>query len=71
MEYGIVIYESENRLSPEAEIYKQNPNLKEVRYKGKYLYIWNTYKKLKSAQRQLDNVMKRYNNAYIVKIDFI
>ena len=71
MEYGIVIYESENRLSPEAEMYKQNPNLKEVRYKGKYLYIWNTYKKLKSAQRQLDNVMKRYNNAYIVKIDFI
>ncbi|PXZ43728.1 MULTISPECIES: MlaD family protein [Sanguibacteroides] len=71
MEYGIVIYESEDRLSPDAEIYKQNPNLKEVRYKGKYLYIWNTYKKLKSAQRQLDNVMKRYNNAYIVKIDFI
>ncbi len=70
-EYGIVIFESSERLSMDSELYVQNPGLKEVKYKDKYLYIVDSFKKLKAAQRKLDDVIKRYKNAYIVKIDFI
>ena len=70
-EYGIVIFESSERLSMDSELYNQNPGLKEVKYKDKYLYIVDSFKKLKTAQRKLDDVIKRYKNAYIVKIDFI
>ena len=70
-EYGVVIFESSERLDINSELYVQNPGLKEVKYKDKYLYIIDSYKKLKPAQRKLDDVIKRYNDAYIVKIDFI
>lgn len=70
-EYGVVIFESSERLDINSELYVQNPGLKEVKYKDKYLYIIDSYKKLKPAQKKLDNVIKRYNDAYIVKIDFI
>ena len=70
-EYGVVIFESLERLDINSELYMQNPGLKEVKYKDKYLYIIDSYKKLKPAQRKLNDVIKRYNDAYIVKIDFI
>jgi phospholipid/cholesterol/gamma-HCH transport system substrate-binding protein len=70
-EYGVVIFESLERLDINSELYMQNPGLKEIKYKDKYLYIIDSYKKLKPAQRKLDDVIKRYNDAYIVKIDFI
>ena len=70
-EYGVVIFESLERLDINSDLYMQNPGLKEVKYKDKYLYIIDSYKKLKPAQRKLDDVIKRYNDAYIVKIDFI
>ncbi|WP_288633935.1 MlaD family protein [uncultured Butyricimonas sp.] len=70
-EYGVVIFESLERLDINSELYMQNLGLKEVKYKDKYLYIIDSYKKLKPAQRKLDDVIKRYNDAYIVKIDFI
>ena len=70
-EYGIVIFESSERLNINSELYIQNPGLKEVKYKDKYLYIIDSFKKLKTAQRELDDVIKRYKDAYIVKIDFI
>ena len=70
-EYGVVIFESLERLDINSELYMQNPGLKEVKYKDKYLSIIGSYKKLKPAQRKLDDVIKRYNDAYIVKIDFI
>ena len=70
-EYGVVIFESLERLDINSELYMQNPGLKEVKYKDKYLYIIDSYKKLKPAQRKLYDVIKRYNDAYIVKIDFI
>lgn len=70
-EYGVVIFESSERLDINSELYVQNPGLKEIKYKDKYLYIIGSYKKLKPAQRKLDDVIKRYNDAYIVKIDFI
>ena len=70
-EYGVVIFESLERLDINSELYMQNPGLKEVKYKDKYLYIIDSYKKLKPAQRKLDDVIKRYNDAYIVKIDFV
>ena len=70
-EYGVVIFESLERLDINSELYMQNLGLKEVKYKDKYLYIIDSYKKLKPAQRKLDDVIKRYNDAYIVKIDFV
>ena len=70
-EYGVVIFESSERLDINSELYVQNPGLKEIKYKDKYLYIIDSYKKLKPAQRKLNDVIKRYNDAYIVKIDFI
>ena len=70
-EYGVVIFESLERLDINSELYMQNPGLKEIKYKDKYLYIIDSYKKLKPAQRKLNDVIKRYNDAYIVKIDFI
>ena len=70
-EYGVVIFESSERLDINSELYVQNPGLKEIKYKDKYLYIIGSYKKLKPAQRKLDDVIKRYNDAYIVKIDFV
>lgn len=70
-EYGIVIRESSERLSMDSELYVQNPGLKEVKYKDKYLYIVDSFKKLKAAQRKLNDIIKRYKNAYIVKVDFV
>lgn len=70
-EYGIVIAESEKPFANDHELYKKHPDLKEIKYKDKYLYLLDTYNRLKSAQRHLENVVKRYENAYIVKIDFI
>ena len=70
-EYGVVIFESSERLDINSELYVQNPGLKEIKYKDKYLYIIDSYKKLKPAQRKLHDVIKCYNGAYIVKIDFI
>ena len=70
-EYGVVIFESSERLDVNSELYVQNHGLKEIKYKDKYLYIIDSYKKLKHPQRKLDDVIKRYNDAYIVKIDFI
>ena len=70
-EYGVVIFESSERLDVNSELYVQNHGLKEIKYKDKYLYIIDSYKKLKPAQKKLDDVIKRYNDAYIVKIDFI
>jgi phospholipid/cholesterol/gamma-HCH transport system substrate-binding protein len=69
-EYGIVIRESVERLQPTDDFFKQNAGVKEIKYKDKYLYLSGTYKRLKSAQAKLKNVIKRYENAYIVKIDF-
>ena len=66
-----MIFESSERLDINSELYVQNPGLKEIKYKDKYLYIIDSYKKLKPAQRKLDDVIKRYNDAYIVKIDFV
>ena len=70
-EYGVVIFESSERLDINSELYVQNSGLKEIKYKDKYLYIIDSYKKLKPAQRKLHDVIKCYNGAYIVKIDFI
>ena len=70
-EYGVVIFESSERLDVNSELYVQNHGLKEIKYKDKYLYIIDSYKKSKPAQRKLHDVIKCYNGAYIVKIDFI
>jgi phospholipid/cholesterol/gamma-HCH transport system substrate-binding protein len=70
LEYGVVIHESGERLSPRAELYKQHPELREVKYKDRYIYLVATYKNLKGARAKLKSVIEQYHNAYIVKIDF-
>ena len=69
--YGVVIFESDKPLDRKDSLFIQNPGLDEVRYKEKYMYIIESYPKLKTAQRELEDVIKRYKDAYIVKIDFI
>ncbi|MDR0544590.1 MAG: MlaD family protein [Odoribacteraceae bacterium] len=69
-QYGVVIHESTERLSPREDIYKQHPDLREIKYKDRYIYLIATYKRLKSAQEKLKGVIEQYNDAYIVKIDF-
>lgn len=66
-DYGIVIGESEKPLDVKSELYVKNPDLKEIRRSGRYLYLVRTYKNLKQAQKDLGNVNKSYKNAYIVK----
>lgn len=57
-EYGVVIFESSERLDINSELYVQNPGLKEIKYKDKYLYIIDSYKKLKPAQRKFRRCYK-------------
>ena len=67
-EYGVVIFESSERLDINSELYVQNPGLKEIKYKDKYLYIIDSYKKLKPAQRKLDDVIKRIMMLILLKL---
>lgn len=67
-DYGIVIGESEKPLDVKSELYTKNPDLKEIRRSGRYLYLVRTYKNLKQAQKDLVNVNKSYKDAYVVKI---
>jgi phospholipid/cholesterol/gamma-HCH transport system substrate-binding protein len=69
-EYGVVIHESEERLAPRDDLYKQCPGLKEIKYKDRYLYLEGSYKRLKGAQEKLKSVIEKCSNAYIVKMDF-
>lgn len=66
--YGIVISDSEKPLHLNSDLYLKYPDLKEVRREGRFLYLINTYKKLKQAEKDLMNVNKSFEKAYIVKI---
>lgn len=67
--YGIVVAESEKPLSPDADLYLKYPDLKQIRKNGKYLYVIRTYKNLKQAKKDLEDINKSFEKAYIVKID--
>lgn len=69
--YGVVISETAEPLPRNADIYVQYPDLREVKVDGKYLYIVESFQKLNQAQRKLKSVIKSYENAFIVKIDFL
>lgn len=69
-DYAVVILESTERLAADSPLYDKHPGLKEIKYKGKYLYIIDSFKKLKNAQRELQRISSDYKEAYIVKIDF-
>ena len=68
-EYGIVIAEAEQPLAVNSELYLQYPDLKEIRRDGKYLYLIDTFKNLKQAQKKLKDIQKSFGSAFIVKID--
>lgn len=66
--YGIVIAESETQLPLHSELYTKYPDLKQIRRDGRFLYLLQTFKTLKQAEKALGSVNKSFNKAYIVKI---
>ena len=68
-EYGIVVAETEQPLALNADLYLKYPDLKEIRKNGNYLYLIHTYKNLKQAQKDLKDVNRSFENAFIVKIN--
>lgn len=67
--YGIAILTLDKPLSPDAPLWLKHPGMTEIRKNGQILYILNTYRNLKQAEKDLLNVKKSYKDAYIVKID--
>lgn len=68
-EYGIAVAETERPLPPNSELYLKYPDLKEIRKNGKFCYLLRTYKNLKQAQKDLEQINKTFKEAFIVKID--
>lgn len=66
--YGIVIFEADKPLALNSDLYLKYPDLKEIKHKGYFLYLVDTFKNLKQAQKELEIVKKSYKDAYIVKI---
>lgn len=66
--YGIAIYDSDKPLALNSDIYLKYPNLKEIKYRGRFIYLIDTYKNLKQAEKSLEKVNKSFKNAFIVKI---
>lgn len=66
--YGIVIFEADKPLALNSDLYLKYPDLKEIKHKGYFLYLVDTFKNLKQAQKELEVVKKYYKDAYIVKI---
>lgn len=69
-EFAVVVHESLQPLSGDDQLFHDFPGMKEIKYRGNYLYVINSYKNLRKAQRELEGVRERYKEAYIVRIDF-
>ncbi len=69
--YGIAIAETERPLPLNSDLYLKYPDLKEMRKNGKFFYLLHTYKNLKQAKKELDQVNKTFKGAFIVKINQI
>lgn len=67
--YGIVVFESDKPLPVGADLYVQYPGIVEYKSKGVFLYLIQTYPKLRQAEKDLENVKKDFKDAYIVKIN--
>ncbi len=68
-DYGIAVVQTDKPLALNADLYLQYPDLKEIRRNGKFLYLIQTYKNLKQAEKDLENVKKSFEDAFIVKIE--
>ena len=68
-DYGIVVAQTDKPLALNADMYLQYPDLKEIRRNGKFLYLIQTYKNLKQAEKDLGNIKKSFKDAFIVKIE--
>lgn len=68
-DYGIVVAQTDKPLALNDDLYLQYPDLKEVRRNGKFLYLIQTYKNLKQAEKDLGNVKKSFKDAFVVKIE--
>lgn len=69
-EFAVVVHESLKPLSGDDKLFQDFPGMKEIKYRGNYLYVINSYKNLRKAQRELEDIRERYKEAYIVRIDF-
>lgn len=67
--YGVVIAEFEKPLPLQSDLYRKYPDLKELHRNSKFYYILNTYKNLKQAEQELEDVKKSFESAFIIKID--
>ena len=68
-DYGIVVAQTDKPLALNADLYLQYPDIKEIRRNGKFLYLIQTYKNLKQAEKDLGNVKKSFKDAFIVKLE--
>lgn len=68
-EYGIVVYSAEKPLMPEDPLLVKYPQLKLLRRNGQFLYMIGTYRTLKEAERENNDVKKSFENSFIVKIN--
>lgn len=69
-EFAVVVHESLKPLSGDDKLFQDFPGMKEIKYRGNYLYVINSYKNLRKAQRELEGVREKYKEAYIARIDF-
>lgn len=68
-DYGIVVYSADKPLAPDDSLLIRYPQLELLRRNGRALYMINTYRDLKEAEKDLQRVKKYFEDAYIVKID--
>lgn len=67
--YGIVVAESKTPLPFNSDLFLGNPDVKQIRRNGMYLYLYRMYDNLKQAEKGLEEIKQVFKEAYIVKID--
>lgn len=69
--YGIAVAKADKPLPLTSELYLKYPGLRELRRNGAFLYVIETYKNLKQAEKDLICVKKDFEEAFIVKMDVL
>lgn len=67
--YAVVIKSSDKKIDADNSLFKSKYLFEEYFYNGKYLYIYNRYKRLKSARKSLNSLRKEFPESYIEKIN--
>lgn len=67
--YAVVVKSSNKKLEDDDVLFKSKYLFEEYFYNGKYLYIYNRYKRLKTAQKTLNSLKVEYPEIRIEKIN--